>query len=177
MRARTAMLLLVGAGATNTASAFPDGAPWGSADPDAAENCATCHFSGDPVRNSNAIEIDGWPDEVAVGEVYELVVKFAAQDAAIAGMQVLIRSGDEEAGAFVEVPANTESSGAKARTIEPESFEDNAVTWTLEWQAPATADVPVSMCIAASAANDDASAFGDTIHFRCFRVSLAREIR
>lgn len=171
MRTWAAMLLAVGAGMTEAALAFPDGAPWGSADPDAADNCATCHFGNDPVLDSEAIAIEGWPDEVAAGEVYDLILRFAAPDASVSGMQVLVRNDDEEAGAFVKVPENTESSGAKARTIEPQSFEDDAVSWTLEWQAPATVDAPVSICIAASAANGDASAFGDTIHFRCVRAS------
>jgi hypothetical protein len=164
------LMLLIAAGATNTAAAYPDGAPWGAADPDAAENCATCHFGSGPVLDSDAIEVDGWPHELVAGEIYELVLSFASQDAAIAGMQVLAREGDEEAGTFVAVPDTMECSGARARTTVPQPAENGTVAWRLDWQAPAEVDARVSLCIAITAANDDASAFGDTVHFRCVTV-------
>ncbi len=168
----SSLCLLAAAGTTNMAAAYPDGAPWGSADPGAAENCATCHFSSDPILNSDAIEIDGWPRLVSAGDVYELVFRFAAREGASAGMQVLVRSGGAEAGAFLAAPDGLETDGAKARTTVPRPFTNGEVSWRLEWRAPDPENGRVTMCVGASAANGDASALGDTVHFRCVEADI-----
>lgn len=163
-------LLLCAAGA---ASAFPDGAPWGSADPEAAENCATCHFSEDPVTDSSALEVRGWPDEIAAGATYELVLRFTVANAGVAGAQLFVRSAGEEAGSFRTPAPAMETAGAAARTTAPQPVENAVASWRLTWQAPLKARAPVELCVGASAANADASPFGDTIHFRCFEAAPA----
>ena len=42
-----------------SASAFPEGAPWGAANPDAEGNCSSCHFDYDAIRDSPALILDG----------------------------------------------------------------------------------------------------------------------
>ncbi|HEX5787315.1 MAG TPA: choice-of-anchor V domain-containing protein [Woeseiaceae bacterium] len=161
---------LAGLWVTGSAAAFPDGAPWGAADADAAEHCGTCHFGSDPVSDSDALSLSGWPETLDAERVYALVLRFEADGAATAGAQVLVRSAGAEAGAFVAVPADMETDGAKARTTRPRQVGDGPVAWKLEWRAPGASTAPVTFCAGAAAANDDASAFGDILHFRCFEA-------
>lgn len=145
--------------------AYPDGAPWGAADPDAAGNCTSCHFDHAPVRDSAALVLEGLPDTVSPGALYELVLKFDTGDRPAAGFQVVVRTGDEPAGAFAEPATALEVQGAAIRSTAP-AKSDGIVSWPLRWRAPPVADSPFRFLIAASAANEDGSPFGDMIHFR-----------
>jgi hypothetical protein len=163
-------MLAVAAFSWNAARAFPDGAPWGAANPAAEQNCATCHFEIDPVHDSAALVIDGLPRQPAPGATYELEIFFKDPDTVIAGFQLFAQVADQQAGTFESSAANVEFIGSAIRSTEPVRGEDS-IAWTFEWHTPLDFDAPVVFYIAASAANDDGSPFGDTIHFRSYKLT------
>lgn len=161
-------LLLASVGAF----AYPEGAPWGAADPDAGETCASCHYDYEPVHDSPALGIDGLPEIAAAGERYDLVIRFAAVDAAVSGFQ-LLAVAEGGAGRFISGDTAIEAIGAAGRSTRTVAAGDGA-SWSLTWEAPASGCSPVSLFLAAAAANDDQSPLGDTIHYRQFRVERRR---
>jgi len=152
----TVALLLAG-----PAYAFPDGAPWGAADPEAEETCSSCHFDNDVVLDSEAIGIEGLPERFTPGEVYELVLKFTAPEASTAGFLISATEGSD----FMAVAENTERNKNEIRSTAPLK-NDSGASWKMEWRAPGATVKEVMFYIAANAANNDASSFGDHIHYR-----------
>ena len=170
MRACIALVTFAVAAFTlDAARAFPDGAPWGAANPAAEQNCATCHFDADPVHESEALVIDGLPLTPAPGTSYELKIIFKDPETVIAGFQLFAQAGEQEAGTFVSSATNVEFIGAAIRSTAP-IRNDAGIAWTVEWRAPGVVASTIVFYVAASAANDDGSPFGDTIHFQSYQV-------
>ena len=153
-----------------TVFAFPEGAPWGAADPDSIDNCSNCHFDNAAIHDSPALSIVGLPERPKPGESYELTIHFDDPDAVIAGFQMLASAANPP-GTFATAAANLEYIGAAVRSTEPRP-NDNGVRWQLTWTAPETPGTDVTFFIAAMGANDDGSPFGDRVHFRTFHVSM-----
>jgi hypothetical protein len=168
---RAAWLLAALTVAPGLGLAYPEGAPWGASDPDAAENCESCHFDYPPVRASGALSVEGLPQKATPGETYRLTVRFREADAVIAGFQMIARIADDPAGDFESSQARVEYVGAAIRSTEPlpasESFE-----WVMSWTAPDSPGATVTVFVAAMRANDDGSPFGDQAHFRSYVVEL-----
>lgn len=170
MRIGLALLMIAGAAfIMSTARAFPDGAPWGAANPAAEQHCASCHFEAEPVRDSGALHIDGLPPQPAPDEIYELRILFEDPDIITAGFQLFARAGNDEAGTFTSMEADIEFVGSAIRSTAP-AKNDNGVTWAVEWHSPREIASPIYFYVAACAANDDGSPFGDTIHYRTYRL-------
>ena len=149
------------------ARAFPDGAPWGAADPDATENCGTCHFDGEPARDSKALAVSGLPENLSADTLYDLVVTFENPGGVAAGFQMIAWAGHSPAGQFTPQATDLETVGAAVRSTEP-TRSDGPVSWAVRWRTPATIDSTVRIHVAATAANDDQSPLGDSIHFRSY---------
>jgi len=158
----------------NAAPAFPDGAPWGAANPGADQNCATCHFDAGPILDSAALAIEGLPLRPAPGTKYELRLTFDDPDTVVAGFQLFAQMANQQAGAFASSAANVEFIGSAIRSTTPANNESGN-SWDFEWHTPAEIESPIIFYIAASAANDDGSPFGDTIHFRSYRLAADRQ--
>lgn len=170
MRVYVALVIFAVAAFTlNAARAFPDGAPWGAANPAAEQHCASCHFDADPVRDSAALAIDGLPSKPSPGTTYALRIIFEDPDIVTAGFQLIAHAGEVQAGTFVSDDANVEHIGAAVRSTAPVK-SDASVAWAVEWQTPAEITLPLVFYVAATAANDDGSPFGDTIHYRSYRM-------
>ncbi len=152
------------------AHAYPEGAPWGAANPAADESCDSCHYDYDPVHDSSAVTIDGLPDSVEAGGEYRLVLRFATAEAASSGFQIMTGAGESRDGHFRAEADAIEAIGAAARSTETR-LRDEGFEWTLWWQAPDTAQ-RLTLYVAASSANDDQSPFGDTIHYRQFEIAV-----
>lgn len=149
--------------------AYPDGAPWGSADPEGAQNCASCHYAEDAVRESDAILVTGLPRAVERGKTYSFNLSLV--DLEYASMGFLVAASH---GRFLNVDGeNIAALEAMVRSTIPKNFSDAADYWVLEWEAPADMSVGESIAfdLAVNASNDDASPFGDTIHYRTIRIS------
>lgn len=154
------------------ARAFPEGAPWGAADPRAERNCGTCHFESDPVMESGRLAITGLPARVEPGAAYDLVIALRDPDAVIAGFQLIASAVGQPAGAFIVdgTGIEVEPFGAAVRSTTPLSATDG-LSWSLRWRAPSKMESDIVFHAAASAANDDGSPFGDIIHFRSYRLA------
>jgi len=162
---------VVAASGHQAARAFPDGAPWGAADPDAAENCATCHFDGETVRNSKALAVRGLPENLSSDTLYDLVVTFENPGGVAAGFQMIAWTENQSAGTFASQAADTETAGTAIRSTTV-TKKDGAVSWAVQWRTPTTIDTTVNIYVAASAANDDQSPLGDSIHFRSYEYPV-----
>lgn len=158
------------AAASTSVHAYPEGAPWGAANPAAAESCSTCHFDAEPTLNSAALEIIGLPRHPVAGRQYPLELTLAAADTVTAGFQLVVAS-DGDTGWFSTTSAKLDSEGGAVRSNEPEApIDGQAVSWSFVWQAPAELTLPAIFFAAATAANDDGSPLGDAIHYRAFVV-------
>lgn len=147
------------------AFANPEGAPWGSSDPDTFQSCAACHFDNEPVGRSPAITVSGLPEYATAGADYELSLRFETAGAAQAGFLLSASSG-----AFEAVDEFLEARGAEIRSVKPKAPEDGAVVWIFRWRADEEAGGDVMFKAAANGGDDDRSPFGDKIHFRKFDV-------
>ncbi len=164
------------AGHASPAAAFPDGAPWGSAFPDAREACADCHYDQPLVEAAAAITVAGLPEALSPGEIYELTLTFApnaeaARGAVVAGFLAGVAVGRAPGGEFLppDAAAALAREGAEIRSSEVR--EGFPARWRLKWRAPAGADCePVILYVAANASNDDASPFGDRVFRRVFTL-------
>lgn len=154
-----------------TALGYPDGAPWGSAVPDAQENCAGCHFSRDPITNSADLLVEGLPEQVDAGANYEFVLSLNAPDMAVGGFQIVIDASSGESGLLSSADDDLEFAGAAIRSTQPQPSESGFVRWTLSWQAPHILSGPIYLYAAVIAANGDQSPFDDIIHYRSYRLT------
>jgi hypothetical protein len=158
------------------ASANPNGAPWGSADPAGAQSCSSCHFDGEAISDSASISLFFKESQITPGEAVDLYVQLRNPDNTKAGFQIIA-----SAGAFTSAYEDVEANGVQARSIAPRDNSSwpeilgitgstNAVMWKLQWTPPGTAGGEVDFWVAVNAGNDDASPLGDQIHFRSFVV-------
>ena len=171
MRAFIAYVTIaIAAFSVHAARAYPDGAPWGAANPAAEQNCATCHFGTDPVPDSEALVIKGLPRRPAPDSIYKLEIIFDDPDAVIAGFQLFAQAADHQAGTIVSSVADVEFIGAAIRSTMPIK-NNRRFSWAVEWRAPGVVASNIDFYVAASASNDDGSPFGDTIHFRSYRIT------
>lgn len=154
----------------NAALAFPDGAPWGAANPAAEQHCATCHFGSEPIRDSGALRIVGLPAQAMAGEIYHLQVVFDDPQVVTAGFQLIADAQGQEAGTFASQETGIEFIGAAIRSTVTTKTE-KGISWSVDWRAPVDLASPITFYLAASAANDDGSPFGDTIHYRSYRLA------
>ncbi|MCA8888671.1 MAG: hypothetical protein KDA46_07585 [Parvularculaceae bacterium] len=158
-------------GATGHAAlAHPTGAPWGSARPDAAENCASCHFDGDAVTASPAIALAGLPDACAAGNVFELELSLAAPDGG-AGGEIAGFLLAATRGAFLsDTDEGVEANLNEVRSVRPRRAGESFV-WPIRWLAAGDDIEGAIFHVAMNAGNDDDSPFGDVIHFREFKLA------
>ncbi|MEL6868796.1 MAG: choice-of-anchor V domain-containing protein [Pseudomonadota bacterium] len=177
MRAATACTVaLVAVIATQIARAYPEGAPWGAADPAADQHCASCHWERDPVYESNAITLQGLPEQLRPNTEYELALVFSDAAAVVSGFQLIIAADGHRAGTLSahsdDIAINVIESSARSTAVQ--RLDAGATTWRISWRTPATLSGPITLFTAASAANDDQSPFGDQIHYRRFDVAAAQ---
>lgn len=171
MRADFALVAIAGAASIAAAArAFPDGAPWGAANPAAEQHCASCHFDNDPVFDSPMLIVDGLPGQAATGTEYGLEITLDDPDLVVAGFQLIAAAADRDAGAFASSDDDVECIGAAVRSTAPGEGE-SSVSWEVTWRAPGDLSGPIVFHVAASAANDDGSPFGDRIHYRTYEVA------
>ena len=150
--------------------AFPDGAPWGAANPQAEQDCAACHFGTEPVLASDALVIHGLPGNFEAGVTYDLAITLEDPSIVIAGFQLIAQAAEQDVGTFTASAEDVEFIGWSIRSIAPLRMSGRAV-WEFQWRAPEKIGGTIEFYVAASAANDDGSPFGDTIHFKSYQLS------
>ena len=170
MRRTAGLMALSIVAAPAPLSAFPDGAPWGSANPDGAQSCASCHYAEEEVQNSDDILLTGLHEEIEPSIGYSLKLALTQSDYATMGFLAVASHGQ-----FIAIDGeDTETLEAMVRSTAPKRSDDEASYWALEWVAPAdlSAGETVTFGIAINASNDDASPFGDVIHYRTIQATV-----
>jgi hypothetical protein len=165
----TALLLAV----ASSAAAYRNGAPIGHTGGFGEPHCGACHF--DPARTAGQGEagIDA-PALYRPGEIYQIEAVLRDPDLAAAGFQLTARytaghDSGRQAGrlaptdAGTHVAVGTDGVLYAGHTEAGAAADGGAVSWTLRWTAPDHAG-PVIFHLAANAANDDESEFGDRIY-------------
>ncbi|MDX1405781.1 MAG: choice-of-anchor V domain-containing protein [Woeseiaceae bacterium] len=155
----------------SAALAFPDGAPWGAANPATEQHCASCHFGSDAVYQSPALRIEGMPSTISAGKSYPLTIVFDDPQMATAGFQLIVHAVNGQGGRLSSTDPNTEFLGAAIRSIATQKSGPGAY-WNVEWQAPPEWQSAIRFYLAATAANDDGSPFGDTVHYRSYQLTV-----
>lgn len=143
--------------------------------------CRRCHFDGPERPTDASVSIEGLPAAWEPGRSYPLTVVLTGTDVRRGGFQLAVRSADaRQAGALA--PAD---SGTATRVHEGVTYLGHlpagtlpdaagAVRWSVVWAAPADTHGTVVFHVAANAANDDNSEFGDRIVAAAAEVPAAR---
>ncbi len=164
-------------------TAFMDGPPPGYTGGFGEPNCQFCH-AGAPLNNGAAeLELIGIPPFYQPGKAYQLTVSLRRGDLARAGFQLAARYADgssagEPAGSLaalddrVKVISGWEKGGmpipyavqSQLGSATAGAGTAGTARWRLTWTAPPAAGASVALNVAANAANDDNSEFGDHTH-------------
>lgn len=150
---------------SGSALANPNGAPWGAANPNASDNCASCHFDNEPVMDSSAITVRGLSDGVTANAIYDLALTFVAPTEINAGFAITSTQGDFVSGERLE------AKGSELRSTQMQTG-DRVVSWSAKWRAPETFDKNIMFFVAVNASNDDQSPFGDEVHFKSVSIDV-----
>jgi len=135
--------------------------------------CQACHFGAAVNAGDGTLTVDGLPEAVQAGERYRLTVTLAAAMER-SGFMLAVRHLDgRQAGTLAPVDTARVSVGTPDSTAVQYAHHTLAgttvpgserTTWTVQWTAPAVPGDSVVVHVAANAANDDASAFGDDVY-------------
>lgn len=166
-RALHLVLPLAAAALVAGAGLYVDGAPAGHTGGFGEPTCATCHVPGS-TGSLDSIELDvpaGWRP----GEVYRIAVTVREPALGRAGFQLSARYRDGTQAGTLE-PAGPRVRLARADGVTYASHSEEGAepsapgvaTWDVFWTAPC-ATRPVVFDVAANAANDDDSPFGDRV--------------
>jgi hypothetical protein len=146
--------------------------------------CNECHF-GAPLNDSTGTLTIEAPSVYEPGHAYRLVVRLDQPAMEVAGFQLAVRFAD---GKRSGTQAGVVSPGDDRTTVTADTatgvaYGHHAVSgtaltapgtarWAVEWVAP-TGDDAVVVHVAANAANDDASEFGDLVYATSRRIQPA----
>ncbi|MEX0645638.1 MAG: choice-of-anchor V domain-containing protein [Parvularculaceae bacterium] len=169
------LALLVLAIFVQPALAAPEGAPWDQDGGPGRLDCTQCHFDAKPVRQSEALRLEGLPAAIKADVTYELTLVVENASLMTAGFLMTSEVDGDPAGRFQATDNRTAVNGAAIRSTKDgvrQSTPDKA-RWTFRWTAPAGLDGSVTFYVAANASNDDASAFGDQIFLSTFETNSA----
>ena len=165
------------AGATTGSPLLPyrDGPPPAHTGGFGEPTCAECHFGG-PVNADPGTLTVALPEAYEPGGTYRISVELEHPQMAVAGFQLAVRFADgaregRQAGSLRSVgPRSAVTADTTTgvqyghQTPAGAALLGAGVTrWTLEWTAPHLAG-EIVVTVAANAANDDASEFGDDIY-------------
>lgn len=160
--------------AASTAAAYRTGAPAAHTGGFGEPHCGACHFNGAAADRPGTAAIEA-PAAWTPGRTYDITISVEDPDLAAAGFQLAVRFTESDhagrqAGQLEPADERTQVSTAAdgvayaghseaGTTVQ----ERGRAAWTLRWTAPDTA-APVIFHVAANAANDDDSEFGDRIY-------------
>jgi hypothetical protein len=149
------------------ALAHPGAAPWEADGRPGRDTCATCHFEGEPLRNSGKLRLLGLPDKPEPGKSYDLVVTLKHAGMKIAGF---LLSLDPAAGAFKAATDRVETKDAAIRSTAAAARQGDEAKWAVTWRAPDRLPPEIMFYLSANAGNDDNSPFGDYVYLDAFKV-------
>lgn len=135
--------------------------------------CHECHFGGELNGGDGTLSVEGLPSSAQPGRSYRVFVRLSAEMER-AGFMLAVRGTDgKQAGSLVSV----DTVRTAVHTVDSTGVQyahhtrrgTNLTTrrraeWRVRWTAPSTVGDSVVVHVAANAANDDASEFGDDIY-------------
>ena len=165
----------LGSALATNAWAYGEGAPWGAADPQSPEHCAGCHWERDAIDPSQHVTIERLPDAYEPGKRYVFMIHLRGVAAAVSGFQLMATAEGQLAGVFSADPGDNpltevSATGNAIRSTRVVQISGTEALWTVVWKAPAEGTCPITFLLAATAANDDQSPFGDQVHYQRFTV-------
>lgn len=153
------------------AAAYRDGPPPAHTGGFGEPTCRACHFDAPLNAPGGRLALDGLPPAYEGGRTYRLTVHLLRPGMRAGGFELAARvaATGRQAGAFhplddrVQAPPDSVVYARHTRAGSRLAVPDTA-RWALLWQAPPAAAGPVVFHLAANAANDDDSEFGDVIY-------------
>lgn len=161
---------------------FMDGPPPAHTGGFAEPTCRACHADY-PLNDGGTLAIEGAPPAYEPGRSYTLRIVLRHPELRRAGFQLsarfasgqargrqagTLRAADETASVVSEGDVSYAQHTRRGTTVAAPGEH----AWTVHWIAPADASADVVLHVAANAANDDFSEFGDRIHTAS--VTIAR---
>ena len=180
------MRLLLFLSLVGAAAVFKDGPPPAYTGGFGEPTCRHCHADAPLNEPGGTLTIGGLPDPYEPGRTYDLAVMLRRAGMLRAGFQLTARfATGERAGkqAGTLAPADQRSKVVRdsatgvlyiEHTFAGTPAAGDSTRCILRWTAPASPRGPVAFHVAANAANDDDSAFGDFIYARAAEVRLRR---
>ena len=156
------------------AAGYREGPPPAHSGGFADGTCQTCHFDNNLNNAAGSLMLEGVPAGFLAAERYRLRVTLVRPGLAAAGFQLAVRvawgaDGGRQAGTLtstddrVQVVRDADSGIVYAQHTEPGAVASGSATWVMDW-SPGPQTETVVFHLAANAANDDASEFGDFIY-------------
>jgi hypothetical protein len=175
-RARAWLTLVALGGAVPAvvgAASYVDGPPPAHTGGFDEPTCHACHFENAMNDDAGALQIDA-PARYEPGQRYRLRIELRHPALERAGFQLSTRfaagpargtqAGElAMAAAIGRVSRHEEVAYAHHVRGGTERAGDAVASWTVEWTAPTSAGADIDVHVAANAANDDNSEFGDRI--------------
>jgi hypothetical protein len=173
--AGTALLVAAAPGAPPGASPYRDGPPVGFSGGFGEGACDACHFEAAPNQPPGNVSVLGVPERYAAGKAYPLTVVLTRPGMAIGGFQLTARFEEDGSQAGCLSPAAGEDKRMTVALAEDVQYAyqrlpgsalvaPDTARWTVLWTAPARANGTVLFHVAANAANEDDTAFGDYVY-------------
>lgn len=128
--------------------------------------CQQCHLGSPVLTDSQALSIEGLPEQPEPEQRYEL--RIILKDPALrnAGFLLSILPEGTVVGELSAVDDQTETNGAQARSTYDSSTPETpgSAGWQLIWTAPAILEQPIYFDLWGNAGNYDLSPLGDRLH-------------
>ena len=162
---------------------YADGAPPGFSGGFNEQSCQACHFHAEVNSGPGRVSIAGVPERFVPGERYPITITLTRTAMTLGGFQLTARftDGGAQAGALAPAPEDEHRIGiavqgniqyAGQRQKGAALAAPDTARWALVWIAP-MAGAPVTLHVAANAADGDERADGDYIHTSVVHTSPA----
>jgi hypothetical protein len=164
-----------------TGAAYLDGPPPAHTGGFGEPTCHTCHFDGPLNDAAGALTLAGLPGAYRPGARYEISLILARPGIERGGLQLAVRFAEGDPAG--RQAGYLEAEGPRTEVVELDGIQylrhtrpgsqlvaPDTARWMLTWVAPQKDPAPVEFHVAANAANDDASEFGDRIYVGAWKA-------
>jgi hypothetical protein len=174
----TLVLLICFFGLALWAMAYRDGPPPAHTGGFGEPTCHLCHFDNLLAESSDSLTVSA-PGQYVSGESYDVTVRLTHDGMRNAGFQLTTRFKDSGGQAGVLRPLDAGTEVVRQGDRSPDYLQHNRegqrlagpgeAVWQFQWEAPMSS-APVLLHVAANAANQDDSEFGDFVHTQAILI-------